>query len=128
MTEEVLGRGLAFPLRISGTGLAESAGVARVEESIRIILGTQYGERLMRPGFGANLKSLIFAPNNATTASLAGYYVTDALARCEPRIDVLDVLVTNDVDAARLVIEIRYRLRATAQEHQLVLPFLLERS
>ncbi|MFG1817783.1 GPW/gp25 family protein [Kribbella sp. NPDC049174] len=127
MTEEVLGRGLAFPLRISGTGLAESAGVARVEESIRIILGTQYGERVMRPEFGANLKSLVFAPNNATTASLAGYYVTDALARWEPRIDVLDVLVTNDVDEARLVIEIQYRLRATAQEHQFVLPFLLER-
>ena len=127
MSDEVLGRGLSFPLQISGTGLAESAGVARVEQSIRIILGTQYGERVMRPGFGANLKSLVFAPNNATTASLAGYYVTDALARWEPRIDVLDVQVVNDVDGAQLVIEIRYRLRATAQEHVLVLPFLLER-
>ncbi|WP_406054301.1 GPW/gp25 family protein [Kribbella sp. NBC_00889] len=127
MSDEVLGRGLSFPLRISGTGLAESAGVARVEQSIRIILGTQYGERVMRPGFGANLKSLVFAPNNATTASLAGYYVTDALTRWEPRIDVLDVQVINDVDGAQLVIEIRYRLRATAQEHLLVLPFLLER-
>ncbi|MFI6832495.1 GPW/gp25 family protein [Kribbella sp. NPDC050241] len=127
MSDEVLGRGLSFPLRISGTGLAESAGVARVEQSIRIILGTQYGERVMRPGFGANLKSLVFAPNNATTASLAGYYVTDALTRWEPRIDVLDVQAINDVDGARLVIEIRYRLRATAQEHLLVLPFLLER-
>ncbi|WP_327635278.1 GPW/gp25 family protein [Kribbella sp. NBC_00482] len=127
MTDEVLGRGLAFPLRISGTGLAESTAVPRVEESIRMILGTQYGERLMRPGFGSNLKSLVFAPNDATTASLARYYVTDALARWEQRIDVLDVLVTNDVDAAALVIEIRYRLRVTAQEHQLVLPFLLER-
>ncbi|MEV0803185.1 GPW/gp25 family protein [Kribbella sp. NPDC050281] len=127
MSDEVLGRGLSFPLQISGIGLAESAGVARVEQSIRIILGTQYGERVMRPGFGANLKSLVFAPNNATTASLAGYYVTDALARWEPRIDVLDVQVSNDVDGAQLVIEIRYRLRATAQEHLLVLPFLLER-
>lgn len=127
MTDEVLGRGLAFPLRISGTGIAESTAVARVEESIRIILGTQHGERLMRPGFGSNLKSLVFAPNDATTASLARYYVTDALARWEQRIDVLDVLVTNDVEAAALVIEIRYRLRVTAQEHQLVLPFLLER-
>jgi uncharacterized protein len=127
MTDEVLGRGLAFPLRISGTGIAESTAVARVEESIRMILGTQHGERLMRPGFGSNLKSLVFAPNDATTASLARYYVTDALARWEQRIDVLDVLVTNDVEAAALVIEIRYRLRVTAQEHQLVLPFLLER-
>jgi phage baseplate assembly protein W len=127
MTDEVLGRGLAFPLRVSGTGLAESTGVARVEESIRIILGTQYGERVMRPSFGANLKSLVFAPNTPATASLAAYYVTEALGRWEPRIDVLDVVVTNDPAAATLRIEIRYRLRATAQEHQLVLPFVLER-
>jgi phage baseplate assembly protein W len=128
MAGEVLGRGLAFPLRIGATGLGEAAGVAKVEESIRIILGTQYGERLMRPGFGGNLKSLVFAPNNATTASLAGYYVTEALTRWEPRIEVLDVVVTNDLDRGILVIEIRYQLRATAQEHQLVYPFPLERA
>jgi phage baseplate assembly protein W len=128
MTDEHLGRGLAFPLRVGVRGLAESAGVARVEESIRVILGTQYGERVMRPQFGANLKSLVFAANNATTASLAAYYVRDALARWEPRIDVLDVLVTNDVAIAQLVIEIRYRLRATAQEHLFVYPFALERA
>ena len=117
-----------WPFRSGGRhGLAETAGVARVEDSIRIILGTQHGERVMRPQFGANLKGLVFAPNNSTTASLASYYVSDALTRWEPRIDVLDVLVSNDLDAAALVIEIRYRLRATAQEHQLVFPFLLER-
>jgi len=126
MTGEVLGRGLAFPLSVGVRGLAESAGVARVEESIRLILGTQHGERLMRPDFGARLRSLIFAPNNATTASLASFYVSDALARWEPRVDVLDVLVTNDVVAGALVIEIRYRLRATAQEHSLTIPFALE--
>jgi phage baseplate assembly protein W len=124
--EEIHGRGLAYPLQVGVTGLAESAGVARLEESIRLILGTQYGERLMRPDFGANLKSLAFAPNNATTASLASYYVSEALARWEPRIEVLDVLVTNNAEVAQLEIEIRYRLRATAQEQALTLPFSLE--
>jgi phage baseplate assembly protein W len=128
MADEHLGLGLAFPLRIGIRGLAESAGVARVEESIRVILGTQYGERVMRPQFGANLKGLIFAANNSTTASLASYYVKDALDRWEPRIDVLDVLVTNDLQMGQLVIEIRYRLRATAQEHLFVYPFALERA
>jgi phage baseplate assembly protein W len=128
MADEHLGRGLAFPLRTGVRGLGESTGIARVEESIRMILGTQYGERIMRPAFGANLKSLIFAANNATTASLAAYYVKDALDRWEPRIDVLDVLVTNNVTQDRLDIEIRYRLRATAAEHLFVHPFALERA
>jgi phage baseplate assembly protein W len=127
MAGEHLGQGLAFPLRLGVRGLGESTGVARVEDSMRMILGTQYGERLMRPAFGGNLKTLVFAANNATTASLAAYYVKDALDRWEPRIDVLDVLVTNDLAADQLVIEVRYRLRATADEHLFVFPFALER-
>ncbi|WP_328475133.1 GPW/gp25 family protein [Actinoplanes sp. NBC_00393] len=128
MADEHLGQGLAFPLRLGVRGLGESTGVARVEESIRLILGTQHGERLMRPAFGGNLKSLVFAANNATTASLAAYYVKDALDRWEPRIEVLDVVVSNDLRADQLVIEVRYRLRATAAEHLFVFPFALERA
>lgn len=126
MAEEHLGRGLAFPLRLGARGLGESTGIARVEESMRLILGTQYGERLMRPTFGGNLKTLVFAANNATTASLAAYYVKDALDRWEPRIEVLDVLVANDFRTEQLVIEVRYRLRATAGEHLFVFPLALE--
>lgn len=128
MTDEHLGQGLAFPLRLGVHGLGESTGITRVEESMRLILGTQHGERLMRPAFGGNLKSLVFAANNATTASLAAYYVKDALDRWEPRVEVLDVLVTNDLRAGQLVIEIRYRLRAAAGEHLFVFPFALERA
>ncbi len=60
--DQFLGRGLTVPLQLGNAGLAESAGVAKVEESIRVILGTQYGERVMRPRFGCNLASLVFAP------------------------------------------------------------------
>jgi uncharacterized protein len=123
---DVHGRGLAFPVRPGRFGLARSSGPAKVDESIRIILGTQYGERVMRPRFGSNLRSLVFAPNNATTADLARYYVREALTRWEPRIDVVDVAVTNDNRAAQLLIEVTYRLRATQEVRTLVHPFSLE--
>jgi len=133
MSEGFSGRGLGFPLRLGPPtpdyhrGLAESAGVAKVVESIHVILGTQYGERLMRPLFGSNLKSLAFAANDAATANLARYYVTEALERWEPRIEVLDVSVANDMAAGRLAIEINYRMRVTGDVHSLVHPFTLER-
>jgi phage baseplate assembly protein W len=123
---DVLGRGLAFPVRPGRFGLARSAGPAKVEECIRIILGTQYGERVMRPRFGANLRSLVFAPNNATTADLARYYVQEALTRWEPRIELVDVTVTNDNQLGELRIDITYRLRATQEVRTLVYPFSLE--
>jgi phage baseplate assembly protein W len=122
------GRGMAFPVQLGVAGINVSEGTEKVEESIRIILGTQYGQRVMRPRFGCNLGSLAFAPNNASTANLARYYVAEGLASWEPRIDVLDVAVTNDNVNVQLLINITYRLRATQDVHNLVYPFFLEPS
>jgi len=126
MTDEIYGRGLSYPLRLDPTGLGVSSGAAKVEESIRLILGTQYGERLMRPTFGSNLRTLGFAPNNSSTANLARYYVAEGLARWEPRIEELDVDVENSATQPVLVISITYRLRATQDVHNLVYPFYLD--
>jgi phage baseplate assembly protein W len=128
MDEQLLGRGLTFPLAVGNAGLGESSGIAKVDESIRIILGTQYGERLMRPRFGCNLGSLAFAPNNAATANLARYYVAEGLAQWEPRIEVLQVDVVNDNLGGALLILVRYRLRASQDLRTLDYRFSLERS
>jgi uncharacterized protein len=121
------GSGITYPMQpATSGGIRESTGVQKIEESIRIILGTQYGERLMRPRFGSNLKSLVFAPNNAATANLARYYVEEGLRRWEPRIDVIEILVENDNLNGMLLIEIHYRLRATQNVQTMIFPFFLE--
>lgn len=127
MTEHYLGRGLSLPLRPGTEGLAQAAGVAKVEQSIRVILGTAQGERVMRPRFGCNLRSLVFAPNTVATANLARYYVLESLERWEPRIEVVDVVVVNDDRAGALQIDISYRIRATQDTHDLRHTFPLER-
>jgi phage baseplate assembly protein W len=97
-----------------------------VEESIRIILGTARGERVMRPDFGANLNRLSFSPNNTSTAGLAIFYVQEALAKWEPRIELLDVDAEQDGnDANTLLITVDYRIVSTNTEHNLVYPFYL---
>jgi uncharacterized protein len=126
MDEQIYGNGLAFPVQLGTAGLAQAAGRAKVEQSIRVILGTQYGERVMRPRFGSNLRSLVFAPNNPSTANLARYYVSIALAQWEPRIDVTDVTVTNDNSRGALQIDVQYQLRATGDVHNLVFVLNLE--
>lgn len=123
---ELYGRGASFPLATDGPALRQSAGRDKVEESMRIILGTRHGERVMRPTFGCNLGSLVFAPNNSTTANLARHYVEEGLRRWEPRIELVDVTVTNDPAGRALVVDIAYRLRATRDVHNLVHPFYLE--
>ena len=129
MIDDFYGRGISYPLQISvAGGIKESVGTQKIEEAIRIILGTQYGERLMRPRFGCNLKSLAFAPNNEATANLASYYVEEGLRQGEPRIEVLKVLVENDNLNAALLISIHYRLRATQEEQNMLYTFSLEQN
>jgi phage baseplate assembly protein W len=127
MVPDFLGKGFAYPLAVNTRGgIQQARDLDKVHQSILILLGTQYGERLMRPQFGCNLKSLVFAPNNLATANLAKHYVTEGLANGEPRIILDSVLVDNDNRHGRLVIHIRYRIRATYQPDDLVYPFYLQ--
>lgn len=128
MTTDFLGKGFTFPLQVNARGgIRESSQQQKVKDSIRMILGTQYGERLMRPNFGCNLKSLIFAVNDKATANLARHYVQEGLTTWEPRIILEEVSAKNDYQNHCLLINIRYRIKATYEPQNLVYPFYLEK-
>jgi phage baseplate assembly protein W len=124
---DFLGVGWAFPFQIDARGRFALARHERdIEQAILMILLTSKGQRLMRPEFGCQIHDLIFAPNDATTWGMAEYYIREALAMWEPRIDVPDdgVSITSDPqDDARLLIEISYQIKATHDSRSLVFPF-----
>jgi phage baseplate assembly protein W len=125
MSEEFIGAGWAFPVRTSMTGrIALSTNEQEIEESIRLILGTAYGERPMRPDFGCRVHEFVFAPADATTAGVIAFEVQASLRRWEPRIDVANVDVAPDPDdPATLLIDVRYSIRDTNDPRNLVFPF-----
>jgi phage baseplate assembly protein W len=122
---DFVGSGWAFPVGVDARGrIALSRRERDVEESITLILLTPKGQRLMRPEFGCRIHELVFAPNDASTEGLAIYYVEEALAMWEPRIDVLNVRAAADETAPeRLLIEIEYQIKATYDRRALVFPF-----
>lgn len=122
-----LGTGLAFPVGVNNRGeIALSSGAQDIEQSIRIILGTRPGERVMRPTFGCKAHDLLFELRNATTASLLKKYVTDALTFWEPRIQILQVrvLIDDGMDGS-IQVEIDYEIKATHDLRSIVYPFFL---
>ncbi|MFZ6756248.1 GPW/gp25 family protein [Undibacterium sp. Ji50W] len=125
---EILGRGIAFfPLRLMGGTLGMNEYDEHIRQSIRLILGTAYHERAMRPDFGGGMEALTFEPMNPVTAILAQLQVQTALAKFEPRIDVLTVQVSALPDEGKLNIDIIYRVRSTDTVYNLVYPFYIER-
>lgn len=129
MKKSFLGKGIAFPVRLDARGnVALSEYEQNIEESIRIILGTAIGERVMRPEFGCRIHDFVFYPNNASTAALVSFYVREALVKWEPRIE--DVSVTAYPDSERentLLVNITYRVRKTNNMRNMVYPFYLRR-
>ncbi len=124
---DIIGTGIAFPLRVDRLGgLAMSSGNSDVQEAIDVILGTAQGERPMRPEFGCGIHNHIFDTIDAHTLGKIQYEIREALDRWEPRIDVLDVAPDlARVDEGVLIIDISYRLRATNDIRNLVYPFYL---
>jgi uncharacterized protein len=121
------GQGISFPVTLDATGAIQlSSGQANIQQSIYIILGTQYGERVMRPTFGCNLKSLVFAPNNQQTAALARQYVLDGLQQWEPRIAVHSVTATPSPADSQLLITISYSIKPSLDPQAMIYPFYLE--
>jgi len=144
MSKLFLGRGVGFPISLSGEGNLNSADYEEsVRQSILMILGTAKGERVMRPDFGCGIYDLVFETNTSSTAGRISQAVQEALLVFEPGIDVVDVRVNSrmfsntqngeaELQLANngnvLLINIDYRVRATNNVFNLVYPFYLERS
>ena len=130
---DFLGRGWSFPVRVDGDGRVAMTGADDgIRQSIRSILSTAPGERVMRPDFGCPLHDLVFAVNDDATAAEVSAAVREALAVWEPRVDVIDVVATPGAPTAGpgaaevLLIAIDYEVRATNSRFNLVYPFYLE--
>lgn len=74
----------------------------------------------MRPAFGAGLADFLGQPDTVTTRKSILDRVTDALARWEPRIDLLSLDLTPTPGAPGTVrLEIAYRLKRTGESRTL---------
>jgi uncharacterized protein len=125
MASEFVGAGWAFPLKLDRTGAFELVTDEReIEQAIRLIIGTAYGERPMRPDFGCRIHDFVFAEANATTAGRIATEVRASLTRWEPRITIDDIVVSGDeLEPSVLYVDIRYHVRDRNDPRNLVFPF-----
>lgn len=124
--KDFLGRGWAMPVELDPqTGhVATIAYEDDIRQSIRIILETAPGERVMRPSFGCGIHELVFEAVDSAAIQRIRSVVEEAMRRCEARIDVLGVTVDEAATSeGKLLVELEYRVRKTNQVGNLVFPF-----
>jgi hypothetical protein len=124
--KQFLGRGWAFPVQLDpATGaVATAEAEADIQQSIRIILGTVPGERVMQPDFGCGIHSMVFEVVDAATMTRIASMVRAELTRYEARIELTEVSVDPyQATHGRLDVLVAYRIRRTNQLGNLVYPF-----
>ncbi|WP_460532202.1 GPW/gp25 family protein [Chitinimonas naiadis] len=126
-----LGRGWSFPLRFDPRTkqVAMAVDVEDIEESLRILLSTNPGERVMLPAYGCGIRRMVFETLNENTVTELKELVRKAILFFEPRITLngLEVIAPDALNG-RLDIQIDYSVRTTNTRHNLVYPLYLQQA
>ena len=122
-----LGIGWSFPptFRREWYGVEMLVEEEDVRSSLRIIIETITGERVMLPTFGANLQPHVFEPMTPVDLALIEKIVRDALVLHEPRIIVEEIATTPSQEEGVLDINVTYTLISTNTRYNYVYPFYL---
>lgn len=123
-----LGTGWSFPPDFSrvDNSVQMVSDINDIEESIKIILSTTPGERIMQPEFGCDLKRLVFETIDSTLIASLNHLIYHALLNFEPRITFIDTEVLNlDSNDGQILIRINFKVIITNSRHNVVFPFYL---
>lgn len=126
----VIGRGPSYPLRVDAAGgIALASTGAAIQNSLRMIITTDPGERLGRPDFGCAIGELMFDRLDRSTLDEMGERVREAVNRWEPRVrDVtVGVLPVSDWSEFEREVDIQvdYTVRGAQDRSHLTFRFRL---
>ena len=126
---DFLGKGWSFPPTFLPTfgSIDMVEGREDINQSLHIILSTSFGERVMRPNFGCNLKDFQFEPLNIGFLTYLQDVVTTALIYHEPRIRVDNVSIkTDDQLEGKLLITVDYTIKTSNSRFNFVYDYYLK--
>jgi phage baseplate assembly protein W len=97
-----------------------------VKESIKNLILTDRGERLMQPLVGSNIRAMLFENNTPSTIKMIQDLITETIRVYEPRATLLDVVVQSSLDDNRVEVGIYFYINNV--EQPITLTVFLERT
>ena len=95
-----------------------------VKTSVRNLIRTNKGEKLFKPNFGADIRSLMFENFSPTTSEVLKRKWNEMLNMYEPRATIENVVITNEANELYIVLELALKERA---DIKFTLPISVER-
>lgn len=124
-TQNFLGRGWKYPLSFTKAGVLMSEAEDDIDESLRILLTTYPGERIMHPDFGCRLRDYCFRNYDGEFVALIVDEIQRAILFHESRINVENIVVARPDENGVVKIKIEYTVRLTNTRRNMVFPFYL---
>ena len=103
--------------------VGKKTGAAAVKGAIVSILKTNYNERLFDPEFGTDIRGSLFEPMNPLTEQRMKKKVEVALARHEPRAEVLGISVKAQEEQNRYEISVVFNVASVAEPQKVTTYF-----
>jgi len=86
-----------------------------LESSVRMLLLTAKGERIMLPDYGTNIRQIIFAPSLDSVDALVSQEITQALNLYEPRVSLQSLQINRDPNARNVNVDATFLSKVAAQ-------------
>lgn len=131
INKDIIGIGWSFPPTFVKAGnagdLMMTDGKEDIDNSLHILLNTAFGERVMRPEYGCDLRKFLFDPVNANMQAYIKKIVEEAILYFEARIRPEDITVdVEQINEGRLEINVVYTIKSTNSKSNYVYPFYLK--
>ena len=103
--------------------VGKKTGADAVKQAIVAILKTNYNEHLFDPEFGTDIRGSLFEPMNPLTEQRMKKKIEVALARHEPRAEVLGITVNGQEEQNRYEISVVFNVASEAEPQKVTTYF-----
>jgi phage baseplate assembly protein W len=117
-----IGNGITFPFQLVNGTLPLYSGFELIRSSLITILSWPLGKRFFLAEFGSNLYNLLEEPNDDILKDLIRIFVIDAIAKWEPRIELVDLSLQRTTDIS-IDLTLTYKILAIKKEDTFTFPF-----
>ena len=115
--------GFSFFAHPMSGDMGKKTGASAVKQAIVAILKTNHHERLFNPEFGSDIRGSLFEQMNPITEQRMKKKIEAAIARHEPRAEVLGVSVKAQEEQNRYEISVVFNVASEAETQKLTTYF-----